>query len=51
MYEVKYRELQDTVTQLAKVPDDEFIKPMYESAPMWPTQTTLNIAKRVNQPW
>ena len=31
MYEVKFRELQDTVTQLAKVPDDEFIKPMYET--------------------
>jgi DNA sulfur modification protein DndD len=31
MYEVKYRELQDTVAQLSKVPDDEFIKPMYET--------------------
>jgi DNA sulfur modification protein DndD len=31
MYEVKFRELQDTVTQLSKVPDDEFIKPMYET--------------------
>lgn len=31
MYEGKYRELQDTVTQLSKVPDDEFIKPMYET--------------------
>lgn len=31
MYEVKFRELQDTVAQLAKVPDDDFIKPMYET--------------------
>ncbi len=31
MYEVKFRELQDTVTQLSKVPDDEFIQPMYET--------------------
>ena len=31
MYEIKFRELQDTVTQLSKVPDDEFIKPMYET--------------------
>ena len=31
MYEVKFRDLQDTVTQLNKVPDDEFIKPMYET--------------------
>jgi DNA sulfur modification protein DndD len=31
MYEVKFRELQDTVAQLSKVPDDEFIKPMYET--------------------
>lgn len=30
-YEVKYRELQDTVAQLSKVPDDDFIKPMYET--------------------
>lgn len=30
-YEFKYRELQDVVTQLSKVPDDEFIKPMYET--------------------
>jgi DNA sulfur modification protein DndD len=31
MYEIKYRELQDTIVQLSKVPDDEFIKPMYET--------------------
>jgi DNA sulfur modification protein DndD len=31
MYEVKFRELQDTVARLAKVPDDDFIKPMYET--------------------
>ncbi len=31
MYEVKFRELQDTIAQLAKVPDEEFIKPMYET--------------------
>jgi len=31
MYEVKFRELQAAVTQLSKVPDDEFIKPMYET--------------------
>lgn len=30
-HEIKYRELQDVVTQLSKVPDDEFIKPMYET--------------------
>ena len=30
-YEIKFRELQDTVAQLAKVPDDEFIQPMYET--------------------
>lgn len=30
-YENKFRELQCTVAQLAKVPDDEFIQPMYET--------------------
>jgi DNA sulfur modification protein DndD len=31
MYESKYRELQNVVAQLSKVPDEEFIKPMYET--------------------
>jgi len=31
IYENKFRELQDTVAQLSKVPDEEFIKPMYET--------------------
>lgn len=31
MYEVKFRELQDIVALLTKVPDDEFIQPMYET--------------------
>ena len=31
MYEMKFRELQDVVAQLSRVPDDEFIKPMYET--------------------
>lgn len=30
-YERQYRELQDIVAQLAKVPDDSFIQPMYET--------------------
>ncbi|MCM2357508.1 MAG: DNA sulfur modification protein DndD [Geobacteraceae bacterium] len=30
-YEGKFRELQDTVAQLNKVPDEEFIQPMYET--------------------
>lgn len=30
-YEVKFRELQDTVSFLSKVPDEEFIQPMYET--------------------
>lgn len=30
-YEVRYRELQDTVSFLNKVPDEEFIQPMYET--------------------
>lgn len=31
LYEMKFRELQDVVAQLSRVPDDEFIKPMYET--------------------
>lgn len=31
IFEIKFRELQDTVAQLTKVPDDEFIQPMYET--------------------
>ncbi|MRR53943.1 MAG: DNA sulfur modification protein DndD [Deltaproteobacteria bacterium] len=31
MYESKYRELQNVIAQLSKVPDEEFIKPMYET--------------------
>ena len=30
-YEAKFRELQDTVSFLNKVPDEEFIQPMYET--------------------
>jgi len=37
LYEMKFRELQDVVAQLSKVPDDDFIKPMYE------TLDTLNM--------
>lgn len=37
LYEMKFRELQDVVAQLSRVPDDEFIKPMYE------TLATLNV--------
>jgi DNA sulfur modification protein DndD len=31
LYEAKFRELQDTVSLLNKVPDEEFIQPMYET--------------------
>jgi DNA sulfur modification protein DndD len=31
MYEAKFRDLQATVAKLSKVPDEEFIKPMYET--------------------
>ena len=31
LYEVKFRELQDVVAQLSRVPNEEFIKPMYET--------------------
>lgn len=30
-FEERYRELQDVVAKLSRVPDDEFIKPMYET--------------------
>lgn len=31
MYEMKFRDLQDVVAQLSRVPNEEFIKPMYDT--------------------
>jgi len=47
-YEGKFRELQDTVAQLNKVPDEEFIQPMYETLDGLNVELGVLTGKRTN---